>query len=72
MLVDDEPTTLDVIEMFLRAEGYTRFIKSADGRRTVELMCEKRPHLLLLNLKMPHVHGLELLGSIRGRRAPHL
>jgi CheY-like chemotaxis protein len=65
MLVDDEPTTLDVIEMFLRAEGYTRFIKSADARCTLDLLREQRPHLLLLNLKMPHVDGLELLGLIR-------
>jgi len=64
MMVDDEPTTLDVIEMLLRAEGYQRFVRATEGSRTLELLAHERPDVLLLNLRMPGVSGLDILRSI--------
>ncbi len=65
MIVDDEPTTIDVMEMFLEAEGFGRVVTTTDSRRALDLLAEESPDVVLLNLMMPHVDGFEILGSMR-------
>ncbi len=65
MMVDDEPTTIDVLEAFLEGEGYSQFVTTSDSRQALELVETERPDILLLDLMMPHVDGLEILSSIR-------
>ena len=65
MLVDDEPTTIDVVEMLLRSEGYQKFIATTDPTRVLTMLGEQHPDVLLLNLLMPDVSGLEILESMR-------
>ena len=65
MMVDDEPTTIDVLETFLEGEGYTNFVTTTDSRQTLDLVAAEKPDVLILNLVMPHVGGLEILGAIR-------
>ncbi len=69
MMVDDEPTTVDVIEMFLQAEGYERFVAVTDSRDAIETMERESPDVLLLDLMMPYVSGLEILTAMRERPA---
>ena len=65
MMVDDEPTTIDVLEMFLRGEGYENFVTTTDSPNAVALARRERPDILLLDLMMPEVGGLEILREIR-------
>ena len=65
LMVDDEPTTLDVIEMFLHGEGYRELVKVTDPRKTFEMIAGLRPDVVLLNLMMPDVSGLEILTAMR-------
>ncbi len=65
MMVDDEPTTLDVMEMFLREAGYGRFVTTTEAGQVLELLRAQRPDLLLLNLVMPGLDGFELLEGVR-------
>ena len=65
MMVDDEPTTIDVLEMFLRGEGYENFVTTTDSPNAVALARRERPDVLLLDLMMPEVGGLEILREIR-------
>ena len=65
MMVDDEPTTLDVIEAFLQSEGYENFVSVEDSRLAMARAEETRPDIILLDLMMPHVGGLQLLESLR-------
>jgi len=65
-MVDDEPTTIDVLAMFLEAEGYTDLVTTTDSARTLDLLIRERPDILLLNLVMPGQSGLEILRSMRG------
>ncbi|MDJ0864880.1 MAG: EAL domain-containing protein [Myxococcota bacterium] len=65
MMVDDEPTTLEVLELFLEGEGYTRLVTTTDSREALDLFRETGPDLLLLDLMMPNVGGLEILDAIR-------
>lgn len=68
LMADDEPTTLEVIEMFLCAAGYEQLVRTGDARTVLELVEEKQPDLVLLNLMMPHMNGLEVLQAIRSGR----
>jgi diguanylate cyclase (GGDEF)-like protein len=65
VMIDDEETTLDVIEMFLRDQGYTRFATTTDSRSALELINREKPDIVLLDLSMPHVDGLEILRDVR-------
>ncbi len=65
MMVDDEPTTIEILEMFLRSEGYERFVHTSDPTEAIGLARNARPDVLLLDVMMPEVSGLELLQTIR-------
>ena len=68
MMVDDEPTTIDVLEMFLQGEGYERFVALSDSRRALDVIADTRPDVVLLDLMMPEVGGLEILQAMRERQ----
>ena len=70
MMVDDEPTTLDVLETFLRGEGYENFVPIADSRTALTTLEERQPDVLLLDLMMPEVDGFQILRAVR--RHPQL
>jgi CheY-like chemotaxis protein len=69
MLVDDEPTTLLVVEGFLRAAGYENLVLVDDSRRVLDLVAEVRPDVLLMDRMMPYVGGFEILSSMRADAA---
>ena len=65
LMVDDEPTTLDVLEAFLTGEGYTELISTSDSPRALEMIRERHPDIVLLDLMMPEVGGFEILAAMR-------
>ena len=65
MMVDDEPLLMDVLQAFLEEDGYHNFIKVQDSRKALEVLHNERPDILLLDLKMPHVDGFEILETVR-------
>ncbi|NNL66361.1 MAG: response regulator [Myxococcales bacterium] len=65
VMVDDEPTTLDVLEMFLEAEGYGEITKISDPQQAIDRITALRPDVVLLNLMMPGVSGLDILTVMR-------
>lgn len=65
MMVDDEPTTLDVLEMFLEAAGYENLVSLTDSRQVLEMLALRRPDVLVLNLIMPGVDGFDILRAMR-------
>ena len=72
MMVDDEPTTLEVLETFLEGEGYENFISVTDSTQALRLLAEESPDVLLLDLVMPNVSGLEILSAMRDDEALQL
>lgn len=64
LIVEDEARIGDVLEKYLQAGGY-RTERAADGRRALELWRSAKPDLVLLDLMIPQVDGLEVLRSIR-------
>ncbi|HWA98467.1 MAG TPA: HD domain-containing phosphohydrolase [Pirellulales bacterium] len=68
MAVDDEPINLKVVQQYLRLEGYTNFISGTDSRVVFEQLELEQPDVLLLDLMMPFVSGLDILESLRADR----
>jgi len=65
MMVDDEVTTMEVMQAFLEEAGYEHFVLVEDSSRAMAEMEERRPDMLLLDLMMPEVSGFEILEQVR-------
>jgi two-component system response regulator VicR len=64
VVADDERNITDVCRRYLEREGNTVWIAS-DGKEALSLWREHRPDLLVLDLMMPKVDGLEVCDTIR-------
>jgi signal transduction histidine kinase/DNA-binding NarL/FixJ family response regulator len=69
LLVDDEEANLDLLEVLLEANGFTRLARVDDAREVAAAFDAARPDLVLLDLHMPHHSGFELLQAL-GARVP--
>ncbi len=65
MMVDDEPVILKVIEKYLRVNGYSNFVKTTNATDTIGMIHREQPDLVLMDIMMPQISGLELLRQIR-------
>jgi diguanylate cyclase len=65
MIIDDEPIVIDVVQAFLEEAGYRRFIGVADPLKAIEAINEHKPDVVLLDLLMPGLNGLEILAAVR-------
>ncbi|MFC5500124.1 EAL domain-containing protein [Caenimonas terrae] len=65
MMVDDEPLNIEMTEAFLEDAGYRHFVSTTQSEQAVELMRSRRPSLLLLDLSMPKVSGMQILKVMR-------
>ncbi|MGH7482411.1 MAG: HD domain-containing phosphohydrolase [Longimicrobiales bacterium] len=70
LIVDDEAANLEFLEHALRPVGYTRILGTTDPREAEELFSEFRPDLVLLDLMMPHLDGIALIGRLAPRVDP--
>jgi DNA-binding response OmpR family regulator len=66
LVVDDEPIVREVVATYLRREGY-RTLEAADGRAAQALLARQAPALVVLDLMLPGIGGLELCRWIRAR-----
>jgi DNA-binding response OmpR family regulator len=64
LVVDDEPDAVELLREFLTAKGYEVAVAS-DGEMALRLVKEERPHLILLDVRMPKMNGLEVLKRVR-------
>jgi two-component system KDP operon response regulator KdpE len=68
LVVDDEPQITRVLKTTLSSQGYA--IRTAgDGDEALQVMKEWTPDLLITDLRMPHMNGLELCRHIRAKSA---
>ena len=64
LVVDDEPAVTELVAYNLRKANYEVLV-AADGRAALRLASEARPDLILLDLMLPEVDGLEVCRAIR-------
>lgn len=64
LLVDDEPSILHMYEAKFIQTGFSVLVAS-NGKDALRLAETKRPDLVLLDLRMPHMNGDEVLAHIR-------
>ena len=65
LVVDDEPPIRKLLRMGLSTQGY-EILEAPNGKTALELLAEN-PDLIILDLGLPDVQGLELLRTIRER-----
>ena len=64
LVVDDEPTLTDLLQMALRYEGW-EVKTAADGRRALALAREFRPDAIVLDMMLPDIDGMQVLSRVR-------
>jgi DNA-binding response OmpR family regulator len=64
LVVDDEPMLRNLLSRLLRMEGYD-VIEAEDGQTALDLVEERRPDLVLLDVMLPARDGLDVLGDLR-------
>ena len=64
LVVDDEPTIAEVVSRYLERAGYRTQVAS-DGAQALELVADQRPDLVVLDLMLPGIDGLEVMRRLR-------
>jgi DNA-binding response OmpR family regulator len=70
LIVDDEPNIREVVGLYLRRDGHD-VVSAADGEEALEVFRESEPDLVVLDLMLPKISGLEVCRRMRAvRRVP--
>ncbi|MDQ1436085.1 MAG: two-component system, OmpR family, response regulator, partial [Actinomycetota bacterium] len=64
LVVDDEPNIADLVELYLRRDGY-RVVKAATGEEVAGAVSSHRPRLVVLDVGLPDIDGLEVCRRLR-------
>jgi putative two-component system response regulator len=73
MIVDDEPVNVKVVHKYLRDAGYVNFITTTDSTTCMETLEAEQPDIVLLDVMMPQISGLQILEWIRAdKRFRHI
>ena len=64
LVVDDEPNIADLVELYLRRDGY-RVVKAATGEDVAAAVTSHRPRLVVLDVGLPGIDGLEVCRRLR-------
>lgn len=67
LVAEDEPMLLKTIELKLRKEGY-EVITCSDGRDAVAKIQESDPDMVITDIMMPYVSGLEIVSLLKNGR----
>jgi diguanylate cyclase (GGDEF)-like protein/PAS domain S-box-containing protein len=70
LVVDDNEMNRDMLSRRLQREGYAVMV-AVDGRQALDILDRHECALVLLDIEMPGISGLDVLKTIRQRRAPN-
>jgi two-component system, OmpR family, response regulator ResD len=71
LVVDDEPTIAEVVARYLERAGYQARV-AADGVQAIEAAASQRPDLVVLDLMLPRLDGLEVMRRLREHDRDHI
>jgi DNA-binding response OmpR family regulator len=64
LIVDDEPKIIEVVKLYLEREGF-QVTSAANGQQAIARAASFKPDLMILDLNLPDIDGLEVCRSIR-------
>jgi DNA-binding response OmpR family regulator len=64
LVVDDDRKTVDLLKLYLERDGY-QVLVAHDGRQALELARQRRPDLVVLDLMLPAIEGLDVCRILR-------
>ncbi len=64
MVVDDDVKTVELVKLYLNRDGY-RVITAYDGTEALNLARESKPDLIVLDIMLPGINGLEICRTLR-------
>jgi two-component system, chemotaxis family, chemotaxis protein CheY len=65
LIVDDAGFMRKMVQTHLSKAGYTDFLEGEDGLRAVEIYRETKPDLVIMDITMPNLNGIEALRQIK-------
>jgi len=64
LIVEDNPLNMRLIEMVLQVNSYT-LLKATDGEEALDIATRERPDLVLMDIRLPKVSGLEVARRLK-------
>src|SRR6266508_4964918 len=64
LVVDDDRKTVDLLRLYLERDGY-QVLAAHDGRQALDLTRQRRPDLIVLDLMLPTINGLDICRVLR-------
>ena len=64
LIVDDDMTLRELYEERMKAEGYT-ILSASDGEEAIEKATKEKPDIILLDIMMPKINGIDVMKKIR-------
>ena len=64
LIVEDNPQSMRLIEMTLRAKSYA-LLKATDGEEALDVAMRERPDLIIMDIQLPKMSGLEVTRKLR-------
>jgi DNA-binding response OmpR family regulator len=66
LVVDDEPTIVEIVGRYMERAGFETFT-AADGYKALDVAAEHRPDLVVLDVMLPGIDGIEVMERLRER-----
>jgi two-component system alkaline phosphatase synthesis response regulator PhoP len=67
LIVDDEPDILEFLRYNLKREGYD-VVTAPDGKQALSVAASEKPDLIILDIMMPEMDGVEVCGRLRSMK----
>ena len=71
LVVDDEPTIVEIVGRYMDRAGFTTY-GAGDGYRALDLANEHHPDLVVLDVMLPGIDGIEVMKALQERPGPRV
>ncbi|MDA7492785.1 response regulator [bacterium] len=68
MIIDDESINIEIVKAYLEEEGFENLVATTEASKAMDMLRKHKPDIVLLDIKMPEISGLELLRMMRRDR----
>ncbi len=69
LVVDDDPQILKMASLMLERDGY-QVVTCVDTRQVIDLIEQHQPEVILTDILMPELDGIDIINSIREQKLP--